>query len=129
MIIENIANKGQIDYKLVNYWSNSIKLMRMLKKEDDLYLDEFYLLSLVYRIFTNKGSTVTQEEIVKEFNILSYKREKMVLNLISRGYIKDDQEEMKRGHFKPHKYTVTPLGEQILIKYQRAMVQFCEGSK
>jgi predicted transcriptional regulator len=113
---------------LINHWSHSITIMRKLKKEDELYLDELFLLSLFYRIYRDKGGYVNQAEIMREFNILSYKREKMTANLITRGYIKNDQEG-KRGHFKPHKYIVTPLGEQLLIKYEKVMVKLCEGSK
>jgi hypothetical protein len=53
-MITNIAKKELKDCEIVNYWANTIPIMRMLKKEDDLYLDELFLLSLIYRLYIEK---------------------------------------------------------------------------
>jgi DNA-binding MarR family transcriptional regulator len=112
---------------IIKNWAYSIQLMKKLYKEDNLYLDELYLLSLIFQMNQDKGRAVTRTEVGEQFNVLSYKFRKMVDNLISRGLVHRDPGIVRR--FPGFRLTVTPLGEQILIKYQRAMVQFCEGSK
>lgn len=124
----NIAKKELNNCEIVNIWANTVTLMRELKKQDDLFLDELYLLSLIYKIVLDKGKPANQQNISDRFNILSYRRDKMLDNLISRGYVKNDMEG-PRGHFKPFRLIVSPLGEQLLIKYERAMRKLCEGEK
>jgi hypothetical protein len=123
-LIETIVKKEVIISDIVNIWANSISLRRILKEQDDLYLDEVYLLSLIFVI--NRERPAMGQDFDERFNILSYKRAKMLDNLIKRGLVKDDREG-KKGHFKPHKYIVTPLGEQLLIKYEKVMQKLCNG--
>jgi predicted transcriptional regulator len=118
-------SETKTDYQFINSWGNMITLRRKLMKDDELYLDELFLLSLIYSI--NRDKPAVDTDLRERFNILSYQRIKMMDNLTVKGYVKDDRP--KKGHFKPHKYIVTPLGEQLLIKYEKVMQRLCEGSK
>lgn len=122
-MIANIAKKELKDCEIVNYWANTIPIMRMLKKEDDLYLDELFLLSLIYRLYIEKGSHIRISAINRAFNVLSYKREKMIANLMNRGYIAHSGPE--RGFNQAYRIVVTALGEQLLIKYEKALRRLC----
>ncbi len=125
-MIETII-KGTVEScDIVNIWSNSINLRRLLKSQDDVYLDELYLLSLIAVI--NRERPAMLKDLNEHFNILSYKRDKMMNNLLGRGFVKDDREG-KADHFRAHKYVVTPLGEQLLIKYQKVMLKLCDGQR
>lgn len=122
-----MATKDLKDCEFINYLAYSVPIMRKLKKEDDLYLDELFLLGLIYKLVIKKGKPVNQLNVSQVFNILSYKRDKMLANLTTRGYVNNDMQG-DRGHFKPLRLSVSPLGEQLLIKYKKAMERLCEGS-
>jgi hypothetical protein len=94
-------------------------------KEDSMYLNELFLLSLVYRLNVVTSGPVNQKQVNDRYNILSYKFRKMMKKLMDTGLVNN---EMKgpRGHFKPLQLVVSPLGEQLLIKYDKALRRLCE---
>jgi predicted transcriptional regulator len=120
------AINESFSYQIGKTWSHSIELMRLLKKEDDLYLDELYLLSTIQEVFIETGKPCNQQRLVERFNILSYKRDKMLDNLVKRGYVNNDMEG-PRQHYKPFKLVLTSKGDQLLIKYKKAMERLCNG--
>lgn len=126
MIIAKDSKKGLEHCESVKMWAYSVPIMRQLMKEDQLFLDELFLLSLVYRLVINKGFPITKTEVIDNFNVLSYKRDKMINNLISRGLLKNDIEGARKAG-NTFKLIVSPLGEQLLIKYNKAMIKLCEG--
>lgn len=110
----------------IKSWAYSIQIMQRLMKEEQLYLNELFLLSLVFRLNKVFGRPVNQSEVNKQYNILSYKFRKMLQKLIDMGYIRNDMEG-HRGHFKPLQLSVTPLGEQLLNKYRKFLLKLVEG--
>jgi predicted transcriptional regulator len=128
MIIEKTSKKGLKNSEIVKVWANSVKVMRILMKENNLYLDELYLLSLIYRLTEDTGRPITKQEIIDNFNVLSFKRDKMLDNLFTKGYI-CNLREGPRKHGNGFRLSLTPLGEQLLIKYEKVMQRLCDGSK
>lgn len=126
--IANNSKNGLNDCQTIKIWAKSIPLMRKLMQEDELYLDELFLLSLIYTLSASLSRPLTKTEVINEFNVLSYKRDKMLLNLIGRGLVNNDIEG-PRAAGNTFKLIVSPLGEQLLIKYNKAMIKLCEGDK
>jgi predicted DNA-binding transcriptional regulator len=127
-LITNNSIKSLDHCDIVKYWANTIEIMRILKREEDLYLDELFLIACIYRITVNKGRGAKYNEIEKGFNIMSYKRKYMLENITKRGFIKNDAEGLKNGSGMVYKIVLTPLGEQILNKYRKLLVKLIEGS-
>jgi DNA-binding MarR family transcriptional regulator len=121
-MIAKVAKKDLKDCEIINYWANAIVIRRQLMKEDGLYLDEVYLLSLIYVL--NKKGPAKQTDLRERFNILSYQRDKMLNNLLSRGFIKNDIEGPSKAP-RPHRIVVSSLGEQLLIKYEKSLRKLC----
>lgn len=119
-----MATKEVNNYDLVNIWSHSIELMRFLKKEDNLYLDELFLLCCIKQVGIDTGKHCNVQRLNERFNILSYRRDKMLANLMKRGYVNNDMIGERR-RYKPFKLVVTALGEQLIIKYIKAMEKLC----
>lgn len=128
MSIAKTSKKELKDCESVKIWANSIPIMRLLKKDDDMYLNELFLLSLIFRLTQDLGRPITKTEVIDNFNVLSYNRDKMMNKLLSRGLIKNDMEGPRKAG-NVFKLIVSPLGEQLLIKYERAMRRLCEGEK
>jgi predicted transcriptional regulator len=128
MAITIIAIKGVKDCEFVNYWANVIPLRRLLMQEDDLFIDELHLLAYIYKLSVDTGKPILKSQLVKGFNILSYKRDKMLQRLLDKGFLTNDRkgDTSKVSGFK---LILSPLGEQLLIKYEKAMRKLCEGSK
>jgi hypothetical protein len=122
MITES-TKKSLKDCDIVNIWAHSVPLMRQLMKDDGLYLDELFLLSTVYRLVSAKGKAVAQRDIFSNFNILSYKREVMIKNLIKRGYL--DNNGGVKGAFQAYSFNITIAGEQLLLKYRKILEKLC----
>ena len=114
------------DCDIVKYWANTIEVMRKLKREDDLYLDELYLIACIYRITFKKGRGAKYNEIEKGFNIMSYRRSYMMENVKKRGFIVNEAEGLSNGSGKVYKIVVTALGEQLLNKYRKLLVKLVE---
>jgi hypothetical protein len=127
-MVTNIAKKGLESCETVNIWAYSVPLMRFLYKEDNLYLDELFLLSLVYQLSMKAGRPITKQEVIDSFPMLSYKRDKMLLNLVNRGFI-NNLREGPRKHGNGFRLVLSPAGEMLLIKYDKVMRKLCEGEK
>jgi predicted DNA-binding transcriptional regulator len=93
-------------------------------KEDGLYLDELFLLSLIFRLNQEKCGPVSQLEVNRGFNILSYRFRSMVQNLITRGLVNNDIIGPRRIGNK-YRLILSPLGEQLLIKYDKELIRLC----
>jgi hypothetical protein len=122
-----LAIKEVNNCDVVNIWAHSIELRRILKKEEGLYLDELYLLACIRQIGIETGKPCNIERLKVRFNILSFRRETMIQNLISKGYLNNELIGA-RQHYKPHKLVLTTSGEQLLIKYKKAMERLCNRS-
>lgn len=124
----NLAKKSLKDCEIVNQWANMIALRRLMMKDEGLYMDEVFLVATIYRLVLNTGKPVKKSDLVKGFNILSYKRDKMLTRLLGMGFINNDRQgpAMRCNGFR---LIVSPLGEQLLIKYEKAMRRLCEGDK
>lgn len=125
-MIKNLSKKSLKDCEIINYWAHSIPLMRLLKKDEDLYLDELFLLSHIFTVTNKLGRPAKQIEVTRGFNILSYKRDKMLLNLLKRGFIKNDMIGPSTKN-KAFQYILSTTGEQLLIKYNKAMIKLING--
>ena len=93
-------------------------------KEDSLYINELSMLCLVYRLNEDKGRTITKTELIENFNILSYNRDKMINNLISRGLLVNNIEGPRKMGNKFY-LSISPKGEQLIVKYIKAMNKLC----
>jgi predicted transcriptional regulator len=114
------------DCQTIKNWAYSVQIMQKLMKEDNMYLNELFLLSLIYTLTVKYGRPVNQVEVTSEFNILSYSFRKMLKRLLDWGFIKNDRIGAKVA-FNPLQLSVTPLGEQLLIKYEKVMQKLCNG--
>jgi hypothetical protein len=121
-----LARKEVNNCEIVNIWSHSIELMRLLKKEENLYLDELYLIACIHQVLLDTGKPCNVQRLRERFNVMTYRREIMLNNLIKRGFVNNDMEG-PRGHYRPFKLIVTTSGEQLLIKYKKAMEKLCNG--
>jgi predicted transcriptional regulator len=127
MIIANTSKNSLIHCDIVKVWANSIPLMRLLMKEDNLYLDELFLLYLINRLCNESGRPITKTEVIDNFPMLSYKRNRMLDSLLSKGLI-NNLREGPRKHGNGFRLVLTSKGEQLLIKYKKAMERLCNGS-
>jgi len=123
-----MATKELKHCEFIKIGANVVVLRRLLMSESGLYSDEFFLLCLIYQLSNELGRPVRKQEMIDRFNILSYKRDKMLLNLFNKGLINNDR-EAGAGPTAGFKLTVTPQGEQLLIKYNKVMQGLCEGEK
>ncbi len=122
----NLSKKEPFSYDITNVWAHSVELMRLLKKEDDLYLDELYMLSAIKQIGNEIGKPCNREKLRDRIRVLSYRFKLMLDNLINRGYVNNDMIG-PRQHYKPYKLVLTAKGDQLLIKYKKAMERLCNG--
>lgn len=121
-----LSIKEPIHCDIVNIWSHSVEIMRLLKKEDGLYLDELYMLSCIKQIGIETGKPCNREKLRNRLNVLSYRFVLMLDNLVKRGLVNNDMDG-PRQHYKPYKLVLTTSGDQLLIKYRKAMERLCNG--
>lgn len=106
-------------------WALNIKLSKALKAGSDLYLSDLYMLSAVFIETDKLGTPLSKEDLHKVYPSVFWQLDKSLDRLIGLGYIDDLRQAGKRYR----KLTLTPRGEQILMKYEKIMSQMIDEYK